>query len=326
MPNGELWPLPRTSGHPALRASAVTRVGIGHALVDNCSFEQACASIIHHAEEEGRPAYVTTANAQHIVLLNQNPALREIYNRADLVVADGVSLLLAARLSGRAIQERIPGVDMFRRLCSGAAQRGLRVFLLGGRPGSAERAATVLRREYAGLVCTTLCPALGFEQSEAGLQAVADAILSWRPHLLFVALGAPKQEYWIYHHGLRLDVPVSIGIGGSFEMVGGVVRRAPEWVQGIGCEWLYRLAREPRRMWHRYTIGNLQFAGIVTAQWFRRALLNACIRLARADGFAAELHELAMLQSDRVAEMLALMSPPEAVSAADPLLSSSQIH
>ena len=81
-----------------------------------------------------------------------------------------------------------------------------------------------------------------------------------------MALGAPKQEHWIYDHGRKLGVAVSIGVGGSFEMVAGIVPRAPRWIQDIGCEWVYRLCREPRRMWHRYLVGHFQFAGIILRQ------------------------------------------------------------
>ena len=303
----------------ALRASVTTRVAVGHALVDDCTRDRVCTSIISHAKREGRPAYVVTANAQHIVLLNKDHELREIYENADLVLADGVSLLIAAHLSGRIIHERIAGVDIFRQLCGLAAENGLRVFLLGGRPGSAERAAAALKADFANFHCITCCPPQGFEQTMAGLNAVADAVISYRPHLLFVALGAPKQERWIYDHGLRLSVPVSIGVGGSFEMVGGVISRAPLWIQNIGCEWLYRLCREPRRMWHRYTVGNMEFGAIVAAQWIRRALLNTCVRLALRNSFAAELQEIAMLQSERVASLLSILNPVEAVRSPDAL-------
>lgn len=303
----------------ALRASVTTRIAVGHALVDDCTRDRVCASIISHAKREGRPAYVVTANAQHIVLLNKDHEFREIYENADLVLADGVSLLIAAHLSGRIIHERIPGVDIFRQLCGLAAENNLRVFLLGGRPGSAERAAEALQSDFANFHCVTYCPPQDFEQTVTGLNAVADAITSYHPHLLFVALGAPKQEHWIYNHGLQLSVPVSIGVGGSFEMVGGVITRAPLWIQNIGCEWLYRLCREPRRMWHRYTVGNMEFGAIVAAQWIRRALLNTCVRLASRNGFAAELQEIAMLQSERVANLLSILNPVEAVRSSDPL-------
>ena len=255
------WSAASPSPRTPLRGSAVARIGVGHALIDNCSSQQVCASIIAHAQNQGKPAYVLTPNAQHIVLLEKERRLQEIYDRADLVIPDGVSLLIAARLYGRSLQQRIAGVDLFRALCGLAAEAGLHVFLLGGRPGSAELAAINLKNDNPGLQCTTYCPPLGFEQNRDDLQRTADAITAAQPDILFAAFGAPKQEYWIYQHGLQLSVPVCIGVGGSFEIVGGIVPRAPMWAQNIGCEWLYRLCLEPRRMWRRYLIGNLAVCG-----------------------------------------------------------------
>ncbi len=274
-----------------LRQAVIDQVGIGHALVDSCSFDEVCEAIALHAKVGGKPAFVTTANAQHVVLLDQDKRLREIYERADLVVPDGFSLLLAARLHGRFLQERVAGVDMFQKLCELAAENELHVFLLGGLPKSADLAAEVLQKRSSTLRITTYCPPFGFEKTATGLEETAQAIRSAKPDLLFVALGAPKQEFWIYEHGLKLSVPLSMGVGGSFEMVAGVVRRAPVWAQNFGCEWLYRLCREPRRMWRRYLIGNLEFAAIVVRQRIRRIFLKAFFSFVDKSNFAAEIHE-----------------------------------
>jgi N-acetylglucosaminyldiphosphoundecaprenol N-acetyl-beta-D-mannosaminyltransferase len=297
------WTAESPSSRTPLRGSAVARIGVGHALIDNCSAQQVCASIIAHAQNQGKPAYVLTPNAQHIVLLETERRLQQIYDHADLVIPDGVSLLIAARLYGRSLQQRIAGVDLFRALCGLAAEADLHVFLLGGRPGSAELAAINLKSDNPGLRCTTYCPPLGFEQNEEDLQRTADAITAARPDILFVAFGAPKQEYWIYQHGLQLSVPVCIGVGGSFEIVGGIVPRAPMWAQNIGCEWLHRLCREPRRMWRRYLIGNLQFAAIVLRQRIRRFFLDAFVHLVNEDRFGAELSEITLPQSNKPSEI-----------------------
>src|SRR5580704_16542233 len=151
------WTAESPSSRTPLRGSAVARIGVGHALIDNCSAQQVCASIIAHAQNQGKPAYVLTPNAQHIVLLETERRLQEIYDRADLVIPDGVSLLIAARLYGRSLQQRIAGVDLFKVLCGLAAKNGLHVFLLGGRPGSAELAATALKGPYPNLKCSTYC-------------------------------------------------------------------------------------------------------------------------------------------------------------------------
>lgn len=276
---------------PVLCPNVRNRVGVGHALVDDCSLDQACESIVEHARRGGRPSFITTANAQHVVLLESDKRLREIYNHADLIVADGYSLLLAARISGHPLRERVTGVDSFQSLCGLAANHGLHVFLLGGRPNAANLAADALKKRSPELRVTTYCPPFGFENSAQGLEETAKAIRAAKPHMLFVALGAPKQEYWIHEHGLQLSVPILMGVGGTFEMVAGIVGRAPLWMQRTGLEWLYRLCVEPRRMWRRYLIGNLVFAGIIARQFARRKLVEKVLRFARDGRFAAELRE-----------------------------------
>jgi N-acetylglucosaminyldiphosphoundecaprenol N-acetyl-beta-D-mannosaminyltransferase len=242
------------------------RIPIGHALVDGCSFSDAIEELAAHARRGGAPAQVITPNAQHIVLLDRDERLQEVYRDADLVVPDGYSLVLAAKLLGRRFPQRVAGVDLFQELCGKAAQDGLRVFLLGGRPGAADLAVSVMQTRFPGLQAGTYCPPFGFEKSAVETAQIAQRIAEFRPHLLFVAFGSPKQEYWIYDHGRRLGAAVCVGVGGSFEMVSGLVPRAPRWMQNMGCEWLYRLYREPRRMWRRYLIGNVEFAWIVLRQ------------------------------------------------------------
>lgn len=311
------WTSQDVNESPALRDADANRVAIGHAFVDNRTFDQVCKAIIEHARERRRAAHVITPNAQHVVLLNKDQRLRRIYERADLVVPDGVSLLLAARIHGCSLKERVAGVDIFRALCILAAKNGMKVFFLGGLPGSAERAAEAIKREAQEFSYDTYCPPVGFEHSIDGLAAVADAIERAKPDILFVAFGAPKQEYWIHDHGLKMGVPVSVGVGGSFEMVGGVVPRAPRLVQQAGCEWLYRLSREPRRMWRRYLIGNFQFLWIVFRQRFRRALLDGVLRLATEDAFAAELDEIAARRPGAYASLVAAVRNRELQGAQD---------
>lgn len=302
-----------------LRSDCKPRVGVGYALVDNCSTKEACDAIVDHAKSCGRPAFVITPNAQHIVLLAKDERLRKIYDRADLIVPDGVSLLIAARLYGRSLQERVTGVDIVQALCGLAASERLKVFLLGGRPLSAQRTAEVLKRRFPNLQIDTYCPPLDFEQTTKGLQQVNEAILAARPDILFVAFGAPKQEYWIYEHGLELLVPVCIGVGGTFEIVSGIVPRAPGWVQSFGCEWLYRLCREPRRMWRRYLIGNIEFSLIVLGQLIRRFFLEALLNLAARGSFAAELSELGVSQTEELLRILATASSRGVANSPDSL-------
>jgi N-acetylglucosaminyldiphosphoundecaprenol N-acetyl-beta-D-mannosaminyltransferase len=229
--------------------------------------DEAVSLIAAHATTSTFPAYVVTPNAQHVVLLESDLRFREVYKNASFVVPDGSSLILGAAILGKALKERVPGVELFQNLCANAAKSGLRVFLLGGKPGTAELAANVLKKVYPGLIVSgTCCPPMGFDQDESQLQEVAKVIRACKPQLLFVGLGAPKQENWIYEHGRKLGVPVCIGIGGAFEMVAGFSPRAPKFLREIGLEWVFRLMIEPRRLWRRYLVGNAQFIGIVARQ------------------------------------------------------------
>src|ERR1700744_2063492 len=116
------WSLTPVSSRPSLRGSDVARIAVGHALIDNCSSEQVCASIIAHAQNRGRPEYVITSNAQHIVQLEKDRNLQQIYDHADLVIPDGISLLIAARLYGGSLKQRVAGVDIFKDLCGLSAK------------------------------------------------------------------------------------------------------------------------------------------------------------------------------------------------------------
>ena len=243
------------------------RARIGRALVDCCSLAEAVEMITRHAALRGPSACVVTPNAQHIVLLESDAGLQEAYAHADLALADGASLLVASRLLREKLRSRIAGIDLFEQLCGQAADFGLRVFLLGGQPGSAQRAAETLKRNLPDLpIVGTYCPPPGFEHDPLELQVIDQTIRRTQPDLVFVALGAPKQEWWMHQHGRQTGAPVLLGVGGSFEMTAGIRRRSPRFVQRLGCEWLYRLLLEPRRLWKRYLIGNCRFLWIVVRQ------------------------------------------------------------
>jgi N-acetylglucosaminyldiphosphoundecaprenol N-acetyl-beta-D-mannosaminyltransferase len=247
------------------------RLLIGGAPVDPCTFREAVARIVERASSGLPPAYVVTPNAHHVSLLRDSEAFRRVYDGAWLSLADGMPLVWASRILGSPVPEKVSGSDLFPALCKAIAGTQLRVFLLGGLPGSAEGAARVLESRYPGLRITgSHCPPYGFEHDPVeGPRAIA-AVREAAPHLLFVALGAPKQELWMHDNRERLGVPVSIGVGGSFEFVAGMVRRAPKWMRRSGLEWLFRLGMEPRRLWKRYLVTNTRFLGIVAGQYATR--------------------------------------------------------
>lgn len=190
------------------------------------------------------PGYVITLNGSLLVQAARDPALRALVNGAALVTADGIGVILAARIMGVPLSGRLAGIDLALALCASAAAAGHRVFLLGGAPGVAEAAAAALRSRHPALQIVGIHHGF-FEPQEE--EAVCTQIRQARPDLLLVALGAPRQERWMQLHSAALDVPVSVGVGGSFDVMAGRVPRAPRWMQRVGLEWLYRLLREPRR-------------------------------------------------------------------------------
>jgi N-acetylglucosaminyldiphosphoundecaprenol N-acetyl-beta-D-mannosaminyltransferase len=242
-------------------------VSIAGVRIDAIGFDEVVDRIVAHARANGAPAYVVTPNTHHVTMLQSDAKLRRVYEEAFLSVPDGVPLLWAGKLLGEPLRGRVNGTDLFEALCAKAAHDGLRVFLLGGREGAAEAARAVLEARNPGLsVSGTYCPPLGFEHDREECARIVAAIDDAHPHLLFVGLGAPKQEYWMYDNRASLSVPMSLGIGVSFEFVGGVVRRSPVWMQRAGLEWFYRLITEPKRMWRRYLVCNVAFCALVARQ------------------------------------------------------------
>lgn len=206
----------------------------------------------------GQAGSVVTVNLDFLRLAEGNVEFRTALNGAALAVADGMPLIWASRLRGqRRLPQRVAGVDFVNDLCGLAARRGYGVFLLGAGPGIAPAAAAALRRQHPGLrVVGTHTPPIGSFSDEED-QRIIEAIRVVRPEILFVAFGAPRQELWIRRYLDDLGVPVCMGVGGSFDIIAGRLRRAPRWMRHTGLEWLFRLLQEPGRLWRRYLVGDL---------------------------------------------------------------------
>ena len=197
------------------------------------------------ASVDGRtPRQICTANPEFVMLARRDPAFRSVLRQADLVLPDGVGLLWAARRQGRALPERVAGSDLIYRLAERGAERGWRIYYLGAAEGVAAQAAERLRARYPGLVVAGTYAGSPRPQDD---EALAARVRAAQPDILLVAYGAPRQDLWIARNRERLGVPVSVGVGGSFDFVAGVAVRAPGWVQRLGLEWLHRLARQPWR-------------------------------------------------------------------------------
>lgn len=205
----------------------------------------------------GHPHQIVTVNMDFVRLARDEPEFCRTVNSAALAVPDGVPVLWAARLLGTPLLDRVTGVDIVEHGAALAAEQGYRIYLLGAEPGVAEAAAAELRHRYPTLtIAGCYSPPVGpFSAEEEA--AMIERIRAARPEMLFVAFGAPRQDVWINRHLETLDVPVCVGVGGTFNFLAGRVPRAPAWMQRHGLEWAYRLSREPRRLWRRYLIEDL---------------------------------------------------------------------
>lgn len=238
--------------------------------IDNLTSSEALTALENLINKRDSHHLIVTPNVDHIVRYQKDHEFRKIYKSATLVFADGVPLIWASKILKTPLKEKISGSDMFPKICELAANKGYSVFFLGGRPGAADKAAAVLKSKFPNLnVCGIYCPPLGFEHNTDESAKIINLITNAKPDILFVGLGSPKQEKWIYYNKELIKVPVSIGIGVSFEFIAGIVKRAPELFQKIGLEWFWRFCMEPRRLWKRYLITDMSFFWYLLKQKMR---------------------------------------------------------
>jgi len=243
------------------------RVRIGEIEIDRVSSAQALEAI-EELVRRGQGGSIFTPNVDHVVLAEEHAAFRRAYAAASLCLADGMPIVWGSRPLGRPLPEKISGSDLIIPLMKRAAERGLRVFLLGAGPGVAEKAAGIFRGmgvEVAGVDAPAIADPLSAQERAPVLAKIRRSA----PHLLLVAFGAPKQELFIHAARRELGPTVALGIGGSLDFVTGAVQRAPHWMSERGLEWLYRLYKEPRRLWRRYLLRDPKFALILFRTWLR---------------------------------------------------------
>jgi N-acetylglucosaminyldiphosphoundecaprenol N-acetyl-beta-D-mannosaminyltransferase len=209
----------------------------------------------------GEPHHIVTANLQFLGVAARDPAFARVVNQSQLVVADGMPLLALSQLKGSPIPHRITGHDLLQISASLAAREGYSLAFLGAAPGVAQEAARRLREMHPGLGPIGLHQGYiapnGLGVSPEDEDTLVDTLKRSRPHFLFVALGCPKQEFWISRHLHEVGIPICVGVGGTLDVLAGRLKRAPVWMQRTGLEWSYRLAQEPQRLWKRYLLGDL---------------------------------------------------------------------
>lgn len=200
-----------------------------------------------------KPHKIIVANAAKLVKARKDPELLHALRTSSVVTADGISIVIGARIMGVKLVERVTGSEhLVPFSCELASRKGYSVFFLGAGPGVAEKAAEVLRQKFAGLkVVGTYSPNYNVLSDQAETERSIRFVREASPDILFVAFGTPKQEKWISRNMEKLDVPVTIGVGATLDFIAGVVPRPPAWVHGVGFAWLYRLIHDPRRLWRR---------------------------------------------------------------------------
>ncbi len=213
--------------------------------VDHVDMKEALARCSGYLNEEGSHV-VFTPNSEIIMMAYHDPAFSAVVNSADLVVADGIGVVYASRILKAPLSERVAGFDLSSRLIQAAADGSHSIYFFGGKPGVAEQAIENLTKQYPSLRVVGYSD--GYFDDEKEKQIIAD-IQNKKPDILFVCLGAPKQEKWIAEHREELGARLILGVGGSLDVWAGVTERAPKAYQKAGLEWLYRLKKEPSRFW-----------------------------------------------------------------------------
>lgn len=229
-------------------------------------FDDAVASLAN-AVTSRPPKVVVTPNVDHLVSLDENPAVKSVYATADYLFADGMPVVWASKLLGQALPERVTGADLFVALCDEAVTRGWRVAAIGGTPGQEAGLLAQMAARFPGIQLSIHSPRMGFDYQGADGLAAVQWVNALKPDLVFVCLGFPRQSLWSITHRQNLDAGLVLCVGAAMEFALGMRSRSPVWMQRIGFEWLWRLLSEPSKLWRRYLVRGPRFLKIVWAEW-----------------------------------------------------------
>ena len=227
--------------------------------IDNLSMEETLQTIEGFIRS-GKPHQHVVVNVDKLVKASRDPELRQIINDCALINADGMPVVWASRLLGKGLKERVAGVDLFDALMARAAQKSWRVFLLGAHEEVVSGVCRLYQKKHPNLPFAGYRNGYWKPEEEAG---VVEQIKAANADLLFVAISSPKKEQFLGKYQDDMQIPFAMGVGGTFDVVVGKVKRAPVWMQKSGLEWFYRFLQEPRRMFKRYFIDDMAFFGLL---------------------------------------------------------------
>lgn len=240
--------------------------------------------VMHRIDEaiaRRRPLLIGVVNAAKVVHMRRDPALRGAVLDADMILADGMAVVWASRLLGEALPERVAGIDLMLSMLACGRKKGYRIYCLGATDQVLDRAVARMEEQFPGIAIVGRHSGY-FEREEE--PRIAEEIHALRPDILLVGMTSPKKEQFLARWFDHMGVPVCHGVGGSFDVLAGKVKRAPRMWQRLGLEWLYRVWQEPRRMWKRYLVTNTLFCAMVFAEAIRRRGRGGSV----APGFSPE--------------------------------------
>ncbi|WP_111709966.1 WecB/TagA/CpsF family glycosyltransferase [Lutibacter citreus] len=220
---------------------------------------------------------INTINAYSYCIAKNDAYFSEVLERSDVLLPDGTSIVFAAKLLGNKKIQKIAGWDIHKHLLLEANLKGQKVFYLGASESTLQLIKNRIKKEYPAIIVGSYSPPYKVIFSKEEEDEMIAEVNAFHPDILFVGMTAPKQEKWAYEHKNELNTTVICSIGAVFDFYAGTVKRAPEWMVNMGLEWLYRLIKEPKRMWRRYLIGNTKFVYYVVNEKFQ-TLFNEKIK------------------------------------------------
>lgn len=234
--------------------------------IDNLSMEETLQKIDGFIKN-GHPQQHVVVNVDKMVKAHRDPDLRRIINECALVNADGMPVVWASRLLGKGLKERVAGIDLFEALMKRASEQGWRVFLLGAKEEVVSGVKDLYENKYPGLTIAGYRNGYWNPDEERG---IVEQIKTARADLLFVAISSPKKEQFLGAYQGEMEIPFAMGVGGTFDVAVGKLKRAPLWMQRSGLEWFFRFLQEPRRMFRRYFIDDVAFLWLLVKEGARR--------------------------------------------------------
>lgn len=226
--------------------------------VNNVTLDEAVEFLLQKIREKTQ-AYVVEVNVDVVVKMEQDLVLRQIADNADLTLVDGQPLMWIAKLYGRPLKMKVSGADLVPALLQAAAKEKHSVFVLGGRENAACKAAENIQASYPGLVIAgALSPSMGFEKKPEEVAQIRELLQQIKPDILLACFGCPKQEKWVSEHYRDCASGVTLCAGATVDFLAGSIKRAPKFFSDHGLEWFYRFLKEPKRLFHRYFVDDMQ--------------------------------------------------------------------